>query len=99
MGRYVVNLDESGRVLIPEAVRRQLHLVEGETDLIMTVDEAGIAMHTRLQAIKRVQAELRKYVPEGSDVVGEFLAERRREAAEEDAKQSTSSDWPGNTYR
>jgi hypothetical protein len=49
-------------------------------------DTGGIQVSTRQQALDRVRAELRKYIPEGSDIVGEFLAEKRAESAREDAK-------------
>jgi bifunctional DNA-binding transcriptional regulator/antitoxin component of YhaV-PrlF toxin-antitoxin module len=83
MKTFSVKVEKSGRVLIPVAVRRMLHLQEGESHVLMTVDESGLALSTRQQALSRVRATLRQYIPEGSDVTSEFLADRRREAERE----------------
>jgi AbrB family looped-hinge helix DNA binding protein len=87
MVQISVQVEKSGRILIPAAIRRQLHLVEGESQILLRVDDSGdIQLSTRVQALARVRAELRKYILEGSDVVGEFLAEKRADSAREDAK-------------
>ena len=87
MTQIAVRVEKSGRILIPAAIRRKLRLKEGESQIILRVDDSGgIQVSTREQALARVRAELRKYIPEGSDVVGEFLAEKRAESAREDAK-------------
>jgi AbrB family looped-hinge helix DNA binding protein len=87
MTQVAVRVEKSGRILIPAAIRRQLRLVEGESQVLLRVDDTGgIQVSTRQQALDRVRAELRKYIPEGSDIVGEFLAEKRAESAREDAK-------------
>jgi AbrB family looped-hinge helix DNA binding protein len=85
--QVAVRVEKSGRILIPAAIRRQLHLVEGESQVLLRVDDTGtIQVSTRQQALERVRAELRKYIPEGSDVVGEFLAEKKADSAREDAR-------------
>ncbi|HTS29661.1 MAG TPA: AbrB/MazE/SpoVT family DNA-binding domain-containing protein [Bryobacteraceae bacterium] len=82
--RYSVKVEKSGRILIPAAVRRQLHLVEGQSHVLLTVDAKGIKVGTRRQALEEVRSALRRYIPEGSDVAAELLADRRREAERED---------------
>jgi AbrB family looped-hinge helix DNA binding protein len=87
MTQISVRVEKSGRILIPATIRRQLHLVEGESQILLRVDDSGdIHVSTRAQALARVRAELRKYIPQGSDIVGEFLAEKRVELAREDTK-------------
>jgi AbrB family looped-hinge helix DNA binding protein len=78
-----VKVEKSGRILIPAAVRRQFDLKEG-TEVILRVDETGIRMGTREQALTRIRAELRRYIPEGRVLSEELIQERRAEALRED---------------
>jgi AbrB family looped-hinge helix DNA binding protein len=77
--QYSVKVEKSGRVLIPAAVRRKLHLKEGESHVLLTVDDTEVRISSRRQALERVRAVLRQHVPKGADLAGELLAERRRE--------------------
>ena len=79
-----VRLEKSGRILIPAAIRRELSLKEG-SELLLRLSDAGLQIRTRGQALDRVRARLRKYVPEGRVLSQELLDERREEAAREDA--------------
>jgi AbrB family looped-hinge helix DNA binding protein len=79
-------VEKSGRILIPVAVRRKLGIQEGQSEVIVRVDDEGISVTTRQRALSRVRARLREYVPEGSDVTGELMADRRREADRESHK-------------
>jgi AbrB family looped-hinge helix DNA binding protein len=56
MSLVSVRVEKSGRVLIPAAVRRRLGLKEGESDLLLNVDETPMGVTTRAQAVKRIQA-------------------------------------------
>lgn len=78
-----VRIEKSGRVLIPVAVRRQLGLKEGESDLLLKIDETPVAVTTRAQALKRVQEWAARGIKPGRKVSEEFSRERRREAARE----------------
>lgn len=80
-----VRLEQSGRILIPAAIRRELNLKEG-SELLLRLNDTGLQISTRQQAIKQVQARLRKYVPKGRLLSQELLDERREEAAREDAR-------------
>ena len=77
-----VKVEKSGRILIPAAVRRQFGLKEG-TEMILRVDEDGIQMGTREQALTRIRKRLRRYIPEGSCLSEELIQERRAEAERE----------------
>ena len=81
-----VKLEKNGKILIPSAMRKELGLEDGKSQVILKTTSMGIELTTRAKAIAWAQAEVRKYVPEGSNVVEEFLAERRAESACEDAK-------------
>jgi AbrB family looped-hinge helix DNA binding protein len=86
MERFSAVVEKSGRILIPVAVRRKLGIQEGQSELIVRVDDEGISVTTRQQTLRRVRARLREYIPEGSDVAGELMADRRREADRENRK-------------
>jgi AbrB family looped-hinge helix DNA binding protein len=78
-----VKVEKSGRILIPAAIRRQFNLKEG-TEVILRVDDTGIQMSTREQALTRIRAELRRYIPaDGRLLSEELIAERRAEAEKE----------------
>ena len=72
-------LEKSGRVLIPAAIRRQLNLQEG-SEVLLRVDETGIQLSTRQQALARVNERLRRYIPKGRVLSEELIQERRAEA-------------------
>ena len=77
-----VKVEKSGRILIPAALRRKFGLKEG-TEMILRVDEDGIQMGTREQALNRVRKRLRRYIPEGTCLSEELIQERRAEAERE----------------
>jgi AbrB family looped-hinge helix DNA binding protein len=78
-----VRVEKSGRVLLPAALRKKLNLVEG-SELLFQVDDAGVRIETRAQALVRVQELFRKYIPEGRLLSEELIKDRRAEARRED---------------
>ena len=78
-----VKVEKSGRILIPAAIRRRFNIKEG-TEVILRVDEDGIQVRTREQALARIRKELRRYIPEGRVLSEELIQERRAEALRED---------------
>ena len=90
METYTARLEKSGRILIPAALRRRLGLSEGSA-VIVKVDESGaLEITSRAQALGKIQQEIRKYVPAGTDLVAELIRDRRQEAQREDEKASRS---------
>jgi AbrB family looped-hinge helix DNA binding protein len=83
MSRISVRVEKSGRVLIPAAVRRRLGLKEGESDLLLDIDETPIGVTTRAQALARIQKWAAGYVKPGRVFSEELIAERRSEAVKE----------------
>ena len=71
-----------GRVLIPAPFREALGLSEGDT-LIASIDNGELNLLTRRAAVKRAQAIVRRFVPEGVSLVDELIDDRRREARRE----------------
>jgi AbrB family looped-hinge helix DNA binding protein len=75
-------MSENGRIVLPAAIRRAANIRPREV-LTVRVDDEGIHLQTRRQAIKRAQAVVRKYTKGRKGLVDEFLCERRDEAARE----------------
>jgi AbrB family looped-hinge helix DNA binding protein len=78
-GTYQVVMGDRGRLVIPADLRERAGLAEG-TMLIVLETPTGIVLLTRPQLQELVRTDLA-----GLDLVGELLAERRAEAAADDA--------------
>lgn len=78
-GTHTVTMGDRGRLVVPVEVRDRAGLAEG-TPLVLLETPGGIVLVTREQLRDRVRADLA-----GLDLVGELLAERRADAAAEDA--------------
>jgi AbrB family looped-hinge helix DNA binding protein len=78
-GTYQVIMGDRGRLVIPADLRERAGLAEG-TALVLLETPTGLVLLTRPQLRELVRGDLA-----GLDLVGELLAERRAEAAAEDA--------------
>lgn len=78
-GTYQVVVGDRGRLVVPAEVRERAGISEG-TVLVLLETPAGLALLTRAQLRDRVRADLA-----GADLVADLLAERRANAADEDA--------------
>jgi AbrB family looped-hinge helix DNA binding protein len=77
-----VVLGESGRIVLPAAIRRELGLKTGDR-LTLTSDEGEIRILSRRMALASIRAEIIKQRGSLTGILDEFLAERREEAARE----------------
>ncbi len=79
-----LTMTQSGRVVIPKALRDQLGLHEG-AEMIAEVEDGRLVLSTRAARLKRAQALIQKYCPAkpGESIVDEFIAERRKAADSE----------------
>lgn len=79
-----LTMTQSGRVVIPKAMRDQLGLHEGD-EMIVEIEEGRLVLSTRAARLKRAQALIEKYCPAqpGESLVDEFIAERRQAADNE----------------
>jgi AbrB family looped-hinge helix DNA binding protein len=79
-----LTMTQSGRIVIPKALRDQLGLHEGD-EMIAEVDGDRLVLSTRAARLKRAQGLIEKYCPAkpGESVVDEFIAERRQAADSE----------------
>ncbi|WP_052666409.1 AbrB/MazE/SpoVT family DNA-binding domain-containing protein [Nitriliruptor alkaliphilus] len=79
-----VRLGTQGRLVLPREIRDELGAEEGTT-YIARVEDGALILESREAVLARMQARLRAAVPPGVSLVDELLAERRSDAAREDA--------------
>jgi AbrB family looped-hinge helix DNA binding protein len=77
-----VVLGESGRIVLPAAIRKELGLKAGDR-LTVTSDEGAIRILSRKMALASIRADIIKKRGSLAGILDEFLAERREEAARE----------------
>jgi AbrB family looped-hinge helix DNA binding protein len=77
-----LRLGPDGRVVIPAAFRDALGLSEGDV-LFASIESGEIHLLTTAAAIRRAQALVREFVPEGVSLVDELIEDRRREVEHE----------------
>jgi AbrB family looped-hinge helix DNA binding protein len=80
--RQKVELGPGGRVVIPAPMRAALGMKTGDK-LVARLEGNEVRIYTMEEALRRAQAIVRSFVPEGVSLVDELIAERRREAAKE----------------
>jgi AbrB family looped-hinge helix DNA binding protein len=78
-------VNESGRVVIPKAVRDALGVEPGDS-LIFSRDGEAFRIETQKQRALRAQAYIRSIIPPGVSLVDELIAERREEFRKEMAE-------------
>lgn len=78
-GTFPVVMGDRGRLVVPAELRERLHLDAG-TPLVLVETPQGVVLATREQVKTLVRQSL-----QGADLVDELLAERRRQAAADDA--------------
>jgi AbrB family looped-hinge helix DNA binding protein len=82
MTEDVARLGKAGRLVIPAKIRRALDLHPGD-ELLLRVENDGLHLSTRAQAVARAQAIVRKYVAPNRSLSDELIAERREDAERE----------------
>lgn len=78
-----VRVEPDGRVAIPLEFLRAAGLKENDP-AILTFEDDELRLASLPVSVRRAQAIVRKFVPEGVSLVDELLAERRLEAQRED---------------
>jgi transcriptional regulator with XRE-family HTH domain len=81
-GRWVLRPDENGDVLVPARLLEEFGAGAGEP-LGAHRSEDGVRMEFIHRNVRRAQAEFTEGLPEGHNIVDEFIAEKRAEAARE----------------
>jgi AbrB family looped-hinge helix DNA binding protein len=75
-------LVSGGRLQVPADIRRELGLADGDP-VVMRVVEGELHVRPLREALGRVQAELRRYVPDGISLSEELIKDRRTAASRE----------------
>jgi AbrB family transcriptional regulator, stage V sporulation protein T len=84
---YHAKVFAGGKVSIPADVRRQLGIKDGDR-VQFEIRDGRLTMTTLAQRIREIQEHVRSIVPEGVSLVDELIAERRAEAAREQAESA-----------
>jgi len=77
-----VVMGESGRIVLPSGIRKELGLKAGDR-LTVISDEGAIRILSRKMALANIRAGIIKQRGSLEGIVDEFLAEKREEAARE----------------
>lgn len=80
-----VKLGEGGRLVIPAAMREALGVKPGDEMALEFVD-GELRVKSYMAVIRELQEEFRTLVPAGTDVVDDFLKERRNEQKRADER-------------
>ena len=75
MREYKTKLGQGGRIVIPAEYRESLSLRPGD-EVLIRLEEEEVRILTRGRAVKRAQAVVRRYIPEGVELVDQLLADR-----------------------
>ena len=82
--RLKLQVRDGGRIILPADLRAALGVTEGD-ELLGEFADGELLLYSRDTAVKKAQALVRKYGPEGVSLVDELIAERRAEARREAA--------------
>jgi AbrB family transcriptional regulator (stage V sporulation protein T) len=83
---YNAKVISGGKIVIPAELRRELGIKDGDSLVIERGDSGCLIIKTYLQVVREVQAEFRALVGDQKFSVDGFIAERRAEAAREQAE-------------
>jgi AbrB family looped-hinge helix DNA binding protein len=78
-------LGDDGRVVIPAPMRKELGLRPGDT-LVVESDGHSLLLRSYDEVLKETQEFFRQFIPPGLCLSDELIAERRAEAAREQAE-------------
>lgn len=84
---HKATIGPQGRVVVPAPIRKALNWDEG-TVLTFEVRDGQIVVTDQLSALRQFQEYAQSLIPPGTDVLEDFLAERRAEARREDKSAS-----------
>jgi AbrB family looped-hinge helix DNA binding protein len=82
--RQVLTLGAGGRIVIPAHFRKKMEVAEGDSIVALLDEDGELRLLGTKAGIRKAQAIVRKYVPEGVSLVDELIEDRRREVEEEE---------------
>lgn len=86
---YHAKVIAGGKIVIPAELRRELGIKDGDSVILERDESGGFVLKTRAQVVQEVRAAFRAMRQPGVDygsVVDELIADRRAEAAREEAE-------------
>ena len=75
---YRAKVNDEGRLVIPAECRKYLGIV-GSQEVILQVDETGLRLLTKEQALKQLQDKVATVIGAEVALVQEFLQERQQD--------------------
>ncbi|MFL5334163.1 MAG: AbrB/MazE/SpoVT family DNA-binding domain-containing protein [Geminicoccaceae bacterium] len=81
MNRNVM-MAANGRLVIPAEIRAALGMEQGGA-FVAHLEDGSVRLRPLREVIAEVQAQVRRYLPAGTDLSGELIQDRRREAESE----------------
>ena len=81
---HKATIGPQGRVVVPAPIRKALNWEEG-TVLTFEIRDGEIVISDQLTAFRQFQEYAQSLIPPGTDVLEDFLAERRAQARRENA--------------
>ncbi|GJD75105.1 MAG: AbrB/MazE/SpoVT family DNA-binding domain-containing protein [Nitrospiraceae bacterium] len=82
MSSQAVKIIDGGKLIIPAAFRRKLGIDTGDT-VVIELGEDGLHVRSLSSAVRRAQEIVREFLPEGTDLADELIADRKIEAEHE----------------
>lgn len=84
---YHARVTEDGDVVLPVELARELGIEDGDS-VVVEHEDGRTVLKSYRQVVKEVQARFRAMLPvePGGSIVDELIADRRAEAAQEDAE-------------
>jgi len=79
MDKVLTKLGEGGRLVIPADYRKAMGVEPGD-DLVLVFEENSVRVLTPREGVRRAQALVRRYVPEGVSLSDELIEDRRKES-------------------
>lgn len=80
-----IQLGAQGRVVIPAALRKALHLEQGDRLIARKVGDSLVL--ERREAVEKRLADRFRHIPQEVSLADELIAERRAEAAREEREE------------
>jgi AbrB family looped-hinge helix DNA binding protein len=82
MSSQAVKIIDGGKLIIPAAFRRKLGIDTGDT-VVIELGEDGLHVRSLSSAVRRAQEIVREFLPDGTDLADELIADRKIEAEHE----------------
>lgn len=85
---YHAKVIAGGKIVIPAELRREFGIRDGDSMVIERDDHGRMVLKTYEQVVREIQAEFRAMLPSNysGSLADELIADRRAEAAQEDAE-------------